>query len=93
MSCSFSPFTAYKNILGVPGEGFHKTRFLGTAILDYIGAIAAAVLLTFAIGKNNDNRYRFPFVVSTVTVFIGAEVLHMLFGVPTNTLKFLGICS
>ena len=92
MSCSFSPFSSHKNILGVPGEGFHSTRFLGTAIFDYIGAILISMLLTFVIGKKNDNSYKFPLVLSTIIVFIIAEVLHMLFGVPTNTLKFIGIC-
>ena len=92
MSCSFSPFSSHKNILGVPGQGFHATRFLGTAIFDYIGAILIAMFLTFIIGKKSDNSYRFPFVLSTITSFVVAEVLHMLFGVPTNTLKFIGIC-
>jgi len=93
MTCYFSPFSAYKNILGIPGEGLHSTRFMDTAIFDYIGAILVAIVLTFAIGKNNRGTYKFPFVLSTISTFIIAEVLHMLFGVPTNTLKFFGICS
>ena len=79
------PLSQYSDILGVPNQGFHKYRFLGTAILDYIGGILLAFLITF-VSKN-----KFPLVMSTISVFIGAEILHMLFGVPTNTLKFLGI--
>tara|TARA_B100000929_G_scaffold107782_1_gene85271 strand:+ start:10364 stop:10621 length:258 start_codon:yes stop_codon:yes gene_type:complete len=82
---NFCPLSQYKNILGVPDEGFHKYRFLGTAILDYIGGILLAIFITF-VSKN-----KFPLVMSTISVLVGAEILHMLFGIPTNTLKFLGI--
>jgi uncharacterized membrane protein len=82
---NFCPLSQYSDILGVPGKGIHKYKFLGTAILDYIGGILLAIFITF-VSKN-----KFPLVMSTISVLIGAEILHMLFGVPTNTLKFLGI--
>jgi len=75
----------YSDILGLPNKGIHQYRFLGTAILDYIGGILLAIFITF-VSKN-----KFPLVMSTISVLVGAEILHMLFGVPTNTLKFLGI--
>ncbi len=82
---NFCPFSQYKNILGKPNQGFHSIRLLDTAILDYVGAIGVAMLITWKSNK------KIPLVVSTVLTFIGAEFLHMLFGVETNTMKFLGI--
>jgi hypothetical protein len=73
----------YKNVLGVPREGVHKLRFLDTALNDYIGAILFAIMLTFFT--------KIPLVLSTIVSFIVGEILHYLFGVETNTLKYLNI--
>lgn len=76
-------FKKYKNILGVPKEGVHKLRFLDTALNDYIGTILLAIMLTFFT--------KIPLVLSTIMLFIVGEILHYLFGVETNTLKYLNI--
>lgn len=73
----------YKNVLGVPKEGVHKLRFLDTALNDYIGAILLAIMLTFFT--------KIPLVLTTIMSFILGEILHYLFGVETNTLKYLNI--
>ena len=76
-------FKKYKNVLGVPKEGVHKLRFLDTALNDYIGTILLAIMLTFFT--------KIPLVLSTIMLFIVGEILHYLFGVETNTLKYLNI--
>ena len=70
------PFVKYKNILGELGKGVHRFRFLNSAVVDYI-------LTTFLSGV--------PIVITTVGWFILGFILHILFGVETYTLKYLGI--
>ena len=76
-------FKKYKHVLGVPREGVHKLRFLDTALNDYIGTILIAITLTFLT--------KIPLVFSTIVTFIVGEILHYLFGLETNTLKYLNI--
>jgi hypothetical protein len=74
----------YKNLLGLPNKGLHKFRFLDTAIFDYIGAIFVAIFIAFFTN--------IPLVLTTIGSFSFAEVLHFLFGVETNTMKYFNIC-
>lgn len=76
-------FQKYKNVLGVPKEGVHKLRFLDTALNDYIGTILLAIIFTF--------YTKIPLVLSTIFSFIVGEILHYLFGVQTNALRYLNI--
>jgi len=73
----------YKDIFGKPKQGAHQYRFLGTAVVDYIFTIIGAVIITYFSG--------IPLVLTTIVLFILGIVLHVLFGVPTNTTKYLGI--
>ena len=77
------PFKKYSNIFGVPNTGVHSYRFLGTAVVDYILTILLALLLTWITD--------IPLVLTTILSFIIGIVFHILFGVKTNTLKYLGI--
>ena len=77
------PFSKYKNILGIIGKGIHKYRFLNTAIIDYIFTIIIACITTYF--------SNIPLVLATIMWLVLGIVLHMLFGVKTNTLKYLGI--
>ena len=52
----------YKDILGKPGEGFHKPRFLGFALLDILGTI----LIAFAISHYTHK----DFVIIFTIIFI-----------------------
>lgn len=73
----------YKNLFGVAGEGVHAYRFMDTAMVDYVGTLLLAVLLT---------KYtRIPLVLSTILMFIMGIVLHALFCVPTGATRYLGI--
>jgi len=77
-------FSEYKNFFGKLGTGPHKYRFLNdTAILDYLIAIGFAMFVTW--------MTKIPLVLTTIFVLISGIILHYLFGVPTNTLKYLGI--
>lgn len=73
----------YKDILGKPKEGVHSHRFLGTAIVDYLLSIIVAIILAYF--------SNIPLVLTTIIVFVLGIILHILFGVPTNTTKYLGI--
>ena len=76
-------FKKYKDVFGVMGKGVHKYRLLDTALVDYLLTIVVAVVLGAISGV--------PLVLTTIFSFILAIVMHILFGVETNTLKFLGI--
>jgi hypothetical protein len=76
-------FKNYKNILGLPNKGLHKFRFLDTAIFDYIGALVVAIFIAYFT--------HIPLVLTTIGSFTFAEMLHFLFGVETNTIKYLNI--
>ena len=77
-------FSEYKDFFGKKGTGTHKYRFLkDTAILDYFIAILFAMFLTY--------MTKIPLVLTTIGVLILGIIIHYLFGVETNTLKYLGI--
>ena len=73
----------YKYLFGVPGKGIHAYKFLDTAIVDYMGTILLAAILT--------KLTNIPFVISTILMFIIGIVLHALFCVPTGATRYLGI--
>ncbi len=74
-------FKKYKNIFGIPGEGIHRYRFLNTAIVDFIGAIILACLITYV----SD----IPLVLTTKGVLELGLLLHVLFGVETSSIKYI----
>lgn len=72
----------YKYIIGKPNEGIHSYRFLGSAIVDYIVTIILCAIFSYITD--------IPLVLSTIIVFTLGIILHILFGVPTNTTRYLG---
>lgn len=76
-------FKKYRNIFGEPKKGVHKYRFLNTALVDYILSIILAIIITYFTN--------IPLVLTTVIILSLGIILHILFGVPTNTTKYLGI--
>jgi hypothetical protein len=80
---SVCPFSKYKNILGVIGTGMHKYKFLNTAVFDYVLTIIAACITTYFSS--------IPLVLTTIAWFTMGIILHILFGVETSTLIYLGI--
>jgi len=79
------PFRKYGELLGLPNEGVHKYRFLDTAIVDYVLTLLAAMAISYV------SRRKVPLVLSTVVLFITGEILHILFGIPTQTTTFMSI--
>lgn len=78
---SACPLNKYKNILGIPSQGIHQYRFLDTAVADYDYNVILSVYIYI---KNTScfNNYN---------LFILGIILHIIFGVETNTLTYLGI--
>lgn len=76
-------FSQYKDIFGVPNKGLHSYRFLNTAIVDYLLAFLVIIALTLL--------FKIPLVASTIITFVAAVLLHYLFGVETNTVRWLGL--
>ena len=79
----YSPLKKYKDIFGKPSESIHQYRFLGTAITDYLVTILIAVIITYFT--------KIPLVLTTIFAFLLGIVLHVIFVVETNTIRYLGI--
>ena len=80
------PFRQFRDIFGDPGKGIHAYRIFDTALVDYILSLLGAMLMTYLTA--------IPLVLTTIIVLISGIIFHALFGVDTNTLRFLGIrCS
>lgn len=78
MTCPIS-CQKLKKLAGKPGEGIHKARLNDAAMFDYIGTIVLAILIS--------KLAKIPLVLTTVFLFILGELLHMMCGVKTSTVK------
>jgi len=80
----FCPFKKHTNAFGIPRTKLHKYRLLNdTSILDYIIIIIAACITTYITSM--------PLVLTTILWFISGIIIHMLFGVNTNAIVYLGL--
>jgi hypothetical protein len=77
------PFSKYRDIFGIPSQGVHQYRFLNTAIVDY----ALAIIMAFLVARFT----KIPLVLATILVLVVGIILHMLFGVNTSAIKYLGL--
>ena len=76
----------YSEIFGKAGTGPHSVRLLGEPVVDWFFTILGAV----AIYK----FFKVPFELTLVVLLLLGIFCHWLFGVPTSTLKYLGLtCS
>ena len=73
----------YKDLLGAAGTGVHQYRFLGSAVVDVVLTLVAAGLVT--------KFFKLPLELSIILLFSLGILAHVLFGVETSTLKYLGI--
>ena len=69
-------FCQYKNIFGEPGKGVHSYRVKGFAIVDIVGTILAALLISWVL-----DTY---FISTLVILFLLGIILHRLFCVRTT---------
>ena len=80
------PFSQYKDIFGAPGTGVHAYKFMGTSIVDFGLTILLAIFVTW--------MFKVPLELSVISMLVLGILFHILFGVQTSTLKYLGIrCS
>jgi len=73
----------YKYLLGIPGQGFHSTRFLGYALYDTLATIVLAYVTAYL--------FKLPFLPVLVFWFILGEILHYIFGTQTAFLTSIGV--
>ena len=78
-------FSKYKDIFGLPSQGVHAYKFLNTAIVDYILTIILAIVVSTVTS--------FPLVLSTISMFVLGIIMHVLFDIETNTIKYLNLHS
>ena len=72
---------ALADILGKPGEGVHKTRFLGLAAFDLFGTIAIGFALYYFAG--------FELYKAMIGIFLLGIIMHWMFGTQTALNKLL----
>jgi len=77
------PFSKYRDIFGQPNTGVHALKFKGTSLVDYSLSIALAFLITALTS--------WPLVLTTIGVLLIGIILHILFGVNTETVKALNM--
>ena len=80
MSCS------YKDLNGVPGKGFHSTRFLGLSLSDTLVTFTAFAIPSALFFNGN------VWVHFAIWLVI-AEIFHYAFGVQTAVMDMLGITA
>jgi hypothetical protein len=78
------PLSKFRDIFGTPGIGVHALKFTdGTSLVDYFLTIALAFLITFLTG--------WPLVLTTIGALVVGIILHVLFGINTETVKAFGL--
>lgn len=82
MSMISNPLCKYSDIFGKPGEGLHKYRLFGVAIVDVIFTFIVAFILYKVYPKYN-------FATYSIFLFSLGIVMHRLFCVRTAVDKFL----
>jgi hypothetical protein len=80
------PFREFKDMFGRPGKGIHSYRIFDTAIVDYVLSLLGAMLITYLTSV--------PLVITTICILVLGIIFHILFGVDTAAVAFLGFkCS
>lgn len=83
--CPFAGLTAFRDVFGEPGKGFHSVRVLDIAILDVVGTLMGAWLIAQATG------WFFGWVF--VWLFVIGEILHVAFCVETTVVQWLALLA
>ena len=69
----------YKNMLGIPNQGFHASRFFGFALNDILGTIGIGIMLAYFT--------KIDYIKSIFFVFMAGTFLHYIFCVDTAFMK------
>ena len=83
MKIEFGMFKKYNTIFGKAGEGVHKYKFKGTAMVDYVFTILLSMFVTYFTD--------IPLVITTIVFFFIGIFMHYIFGIRTEVLKFVDI--
>ena len=73
----------YSTILGIRGKGVHSSRILGFALNDILATLVLVFISTYI--------FKVPFLYSLIGWFVLGEIFHILFGVDTAFLEFIGM--
>jgi hypothetical protein len=77
----------YKDIFGIPKEGFHKLRIFNIAIGDVLGTFLLAFVVYFIF--NSLFKFDTRFWIYLLLTFLVGIVLHRFFCVETTINKLL----
>ena len=77
------PLKQFRDIFGKPNTGIHKIKLRDTSMIDYLGTILIAIIICY--------YTEIPLVITTIFILLLGMILHLLFGVNTSSLKYLGI--
>ena len=80
---SLCPFSKFNHLFGIPGKGIHKFRILNVAAADYILTLIGSFIISYLTS--------IPLVLTTIVLFIFGIFLHILFDVPSEAVKYLGL--
>lgn len=75
----------YSKIFGEVGKGVHSHKLLGIILVDNALTIMLAALIAYF------TKIPFPLVI--IATYLASIVIHYLFGVPTQTLRYLGLAD
>ena len=81
--CVLCPLKSYRNFFGTPGTGVHRFRLFDVAAIDYLLTLLVAMATTWSTGM--------PLMVATIGWLVLGVVMHMLFGVNTHAIRWLGL--
>jgi hypothetical protein len=82
-NCAVCPFRAHRDFFGKPNTGVHRYRIFDAAAVDYFLTLLVAMATTYTTG--------IPLVLSTICWFTLGLLLHVLFGVNTAAVRWLGL--
>lgn len=75
----------YRNLFGEVGKGVHSHKLLGIILVDNALTIILAALIAYFT--------KIPFPIVIIGTYLASIVIHYLFGVPTQTLRYLGLAD
>lgn len=76
-------FKEFSNIFGEPRTGVHSFRILDAPVVDHICTILLAMFITYI--------SKIPLELTIIVCYILGIICHYLFGVESNTLRYLNI--
>jgi len=76
-------FKKYKDLFGKPGTGVHQYKIFDVIIVDNLINLILSILMKYFMN--------IPFELSIIIVYILGLLFHYLFGVQTESMKYLGL--